>query len=272
VMLKKMKAVWLYIPALLIAITTLYPILWNVTGAFKRAGTSLNGISLIPHNPTLANFKIIFATNQFTIYLWNTIVYAVIVTLIGLLIQSMAGFALARLNFPGRNLIFLLILSTMMIPFTVIMIPLFLIIKSFGWIDSMWALIVPNLVSAFGIFLIRQFYMGLPRELEEAGKIDGLSLFGVFTRIAIPLSKPILSALAIFSFLNSWNNYLWPLIVLQTKNNWVLTLGIADFTTEHAAEWNLILAGTTVGIIPTIILFFVFQKQLVEGIKMTGIK
>lgn len=184
----------------------------------------------------------------------------------------MAGYALARLKFPGRNLVFMTILSTMMIPFSVIMIPLFLIVKTFGWVDSLTALIVPELVTPFGIFLLRQFYMGIPRELEEAGKMDGLSYFGIYFKIILPLSKPILSALGIFTFLGCWNNYLWPLIVNSSKENWVITTGIASFATEYSVEWNLIMAGTTVAMIPTILLFILFQKQLVEGIKMTGIK
>lgn len=268
----KNKQLWLFIPAVIIAIVTVFPVLWNVSGAFKKAGDTGYMSSFIPKNFTLFNFVIIFENNDFLSYIGNTFIYASVVTIGSLIIQSMAGYALARLKFPGRNLVFMTILSTMMIPFSVIMIPLFLIVKTFGWVDSLTALIVPELVTPFGIFLLRQFYMGIPRELEEAGKMDGLSYFGIYFKIILPLSKPILSALGIFTFLGCWNNYLWPLIVNSSKENWVITTGIASFATEYSVEWNLIMAGTTVAMIPTILLFILFQKQLVEGIKMTGIK
>lgn len=271
-MIDKLKKYWLYLPAFVLAVITTYPILWNVSGAFKGSGEAKSDLSLIPKHPTLKNFITIFQSSEFSIYISNTVIYAGTVTIFVLLISSMAGFSLARLKFPGRDFIFLTILSTLMIPFSVIMIPLFLIVKAFGWVDSLTGLIIPNLFTGFGIFLLRQFYMGIPRELEEAGEIDGLSLFGIYFRVVLPLSKPILYALAIFVFLANWNNYLWPLIVISSEENWVLTQGIASFASEHTVEWNLIMAGTTVGIIPTILLFAVFQKQLVEGIKMTGMK
>lgn len=267
----KQKPYWLYILAILIAVVTVYPVLWNIAGSFKGADQS-RSLTLIPKMPTLDNYIQIFTTTHFLTFMVNTLIYAGFVTIVGLLFHSMAGYALARLNFPGRNLMFIAILSTMMIPFAVIMIPLFIIVRAMGMADSLNALIFPELVVPFGVFLLRQFYMGIPKELEEAGKIDGLSLYGIYWRIILPLSKPILGALAIFTFLTAWNNYLWPMIVNSSESNWVITTGIASFSQEYSSQWNLIMAGTTAGIIPTIILFVFFQKQLVEGIKMTGIK
>ncbi len=262
---------WLYIPAILLSVSTIFPVLWNIMGGFKNAKEASNfSGSLFPKHPTLNNYIEIINSTPFLHYMWNTLVYAGSVTIVALLIAAMAGYALARLDFPGRRAILIGILSTMMIPFSVIMIPLFLIVKSFGWVDSLWGLIVPSLFGAFSVFLCRQFFMGLPRELEDAGKIDGLSILGIFFRIALPLSRPILYALAIFIFLANWNSYLWPLILLQSQKNWVISLGISSFSTDHSTQWNLVMAGTTLAIVPTLILFALFQRKLVEGIKMTG--
>lgn len=266
----KSKNYWLYIPAVLLAVTTVYPLLWTAAGSFNASNPQ--GYSLIPAQATLLHYISIFTESDFLRYFLNTLVYAGIVTVISLFVNSMAGYSLARLNYPGKNVIFIGILSTMMIPFSVIMIPLFLIMKTFGMVDSLGALILPSLVSSFGIFLLRQFYIGIPRELEEAAKIDGLSYYGIYTSIVLPLSKPIFYALAIFSFLGSWNNYLWPLIVNSSEKNWVLTTGIASFSQEHSIQWNSIMAAAVVSVIPTLIIFAIFQKQLVEGIKMTGFK
>jgi multiple sugar transport system permease protein len=268
----KGKQYWLIVPAILFALTTVYPVLWALSGSLSTGNQATGGVSIIPYNISLLNYIQVFEESIFLTYINNTIIYAITVMIISTLINSMAGYALARLNFPGKNFIFTAILSTMMIPFAVIMIPLFLIVRHFGWVDSLTALIVPSLVSSFGIFLLRQFYMGIPRDLEDAAKVDGLSVYGIYQRIVLPISKPILYALCIFSFLGAWNNYLWPLIVNVSKENWVITTGIASFSTEHSMDWNMILAGAIVSIIPTLILFSFFQKQLVEGIKMTGIK
>ena len=267
----KRKQYWLYLPALLLSVGTVYPLLWNVMGGFKNARDAANfSGALIPAQPTVSNYRTIIGATPFLHYVWNTLLYAGSVTVVALLVAASGGYALARLRFPGRRVLFVGILSTMMIPFSVIMIPLFLIVKSLGWVNSLWGLIVPSLFGGFSVFLCRQFFMGLPRELEEAGKMDGLSIIGIFFRIALPLSRPILYALSVFIFLANWNNYLWPLILLQTPNTWVLSLGISSFATNHSTQWNLVMAATTLAVLPTLSLFAVFQKKLVEGIKLTG--
>lgn len=230
------KQDWLIIPAILFALTTVYPVLWALSGSLSGDSQATGGASIVPHNISLLNYILVFKESIFLIYIKNTIVYAVAVMVISTLINSMAGYALGRLKFPGKNIIFTAILSTMMIPFAVIMIPLFLIVRYFGWVDSLTALIVPSLASSFGIFLLRQFYMGIPRDLEDAAKVDGLSVYGIYLRIILPISKPILYALCIFSFLGAWNNYLWSLIVNVSKENWVITTGIASFSTEHSMD------------------------------------
>lgn len=268
-----LKKNWIYIPAAILAVTTIFPLVWIFAESLKDPAEAANLLGpIFPSHPTLSNFIEVFRTTPFWRYIVNTFIYAGVVTIFALLVAAMAGYALARLEFPGKKIIFTTILSTMMIPFSVIMIPLFLIVKSFGWVDSLWGLIIPALFGGFSTFLVRQFFMGLPKELEEAGKIDGLSIFGIFIKIALPLSKPILYALAVFIFLANWNNYLWPLILLQSPSHWVISLGIGSFSTEHNTAWNMIAAGSIISIIPTVALFALFQKQLVEGIKMTGVK
>lgn len=202
----------------------------------------------------------------------NSAIIAITVTIASLVINSMSAFAIAKLQFPGRNFIFILILSTIMIPFTVIMIPLFLTVRSMGLTNSLWGIILPAIPNAFGIFLLRQFFVGLPKELEEAAKIDGCSYFGIFVRMALPLSKPILATLAAMYFIGNWNNYLWPLIVATKKEYWVIQIAIASFRDQFRVEWSLVLAASVVATVPIILLFMYFQKYLVEGIKMTGIK
>lgn len=261
----------LYFPAALLSVVTVYPLVWNVLGGFKSPTQAANfSGSLIPTPPTLSNYRTVLEATPFLHYVWNTLAYSGSVTVIALLVAAAAGYALARLEFPGRHIIFLGILGTMMIPFSVIMIPLFLIVKSFGWVNSLWGLIIPALFGGFSTFLCRQFFMSMPRELEDAAKLDGASIMGIFVRIALPLARPILYALSVFIFLANWNSYLWPLILLQTRNTWVISLGIAAFSTDHNTEWNLVMAATTLALVPTLILFALFQRRLVEGIKLTG--
>ena len=176
------------------------------------------------------------------------------------------------LLYPGRRILFLVIVSTLMIPVSITLIPTFIIVRSLGWLDTYWALIVPALFNAFGIFLLRQFYLSLPLELEEAARIDGASPAGVFLYIALPLSRPILATLAVFFWLANWNSYLWPLIVTQSPEMRVIQLGIASFAGEHSTQWQLIMAGSTVAAIPGLILYVFLQNFLIEGIKMTGLK
>ncbi|GFP22339.1 multiple sugar transport system permease protein, partial [Candidatus Hakubella thermalkaliphila] len=186
--------------------------------------------------------------------------------------HAMAGYALARLRFPGRKVIFIGILSTLMIPFYTIMIPLVLLVKALGWIDTYWALIVPAIPHAFGIFWLRQFFLGVPRELEDAARIDGASRIGVFFHIALPLARPILAALAVFFFLANWDAFLWPLIATSSQKMRVVQVGIQSFAGEQGSAWNLIMAASTVAILPTLILFFSLQRFIVRSVKMSGLK
>jgi multiple sugar transport system permease protein len=249
------------------------PLLWMLSSSLKSPGEVLaDPPTLFPHQLRWQNYVDVFREVPFARYMLNSLLVASVVTAAALLFHSMAAYALARLRFPGRDKIFLAILMTLMVPFTVIAVPLFIIVDWLGWVDTYQGLIVPMIPHAFGIFLLRQFYLQIPRELEEAAIIDGAGLVRVYWHIILPRSRPVLAALAVFFFLANWNNFLWPLIVTQDQHLWVVQLGIQQFTGDHSSQFNLIMAASTCAALPTLILFFVLQKRLVEGIKLTGLK
>jgi multiple sugar transport system permease protein len=249
------------------------PLLWMVSSALKTQGEVLaSPPAVVPEDPQFHNFVDVFEQVPFARYMLNSALVATVVTFVSLLFHSMAAYSLARLRYPGRNVIFVAILSTLMVPFTVIVVPLFIIVDWLGWVDTYWGLIVPMIPHAFGIFLLRQFYLSIPRELEEAAIVDGASLVRVYWSIVLPLSRPVLAALGIFFFLANWNNFLWPLVVTQSQDLWVVQLGVQQFTGQHGSQYQLMMAASTLAALPTLLLFFVLQKRLVEGIKLTGLK
>lgn len=263
----------LYTLAVMAAVILAGPLLWMLSSSLKTGPEVLaKPPVLVPADPQWSNYTEVFRAVPFARYLLNSFLVATVVTVVSLLFHSMAAYSLARLSYPGRNAIFLGILSTLMVPFTVILIPLFIIVDWLGWVDTYQGLIVPMIPHAFGIFLLRQFYLNLPRELEEAAIIDGASLVRVYWHIVLPLSRPILSALAVFFFLANWNNFLWPLIATQSQDLWVVQLGVQQFTGQRGSQYQLIMAASTLAALPTLLLFFVLQRRLVEGIKLTGLK
>ncbi|MFE4685301.1 carbohydrate ABC transporter permease [Streptomyces sp. NPDC056721] len=194
------------------------------------------------------------------------------VTAVALLFHSMAAYALARLKFPGRDGIFVVIFSTLLITAPVILIPLFVVVRTLGMLDSYAALIIPPLFNAFGIFLLRQFYLGIPKELEEAAIVDDCGYWRAYWNIILPLSRPILSALSVFFFLANWNAFAWPPVVTSGADLTVIQVGIASFSTQYGANWNHVLAAAVVAVIPMLALFLVFQRRMVESIKTSGLK
>jgi multiple sugar transport system permease protein len=256
---------------LMLAFMALAPLLWMVSMAFK-SGDEVFGINLIPARPTLDNFLYVFTKVDFFRFLWNTFFVSATVTIVALFFHSMAGYALARLRFPGRDAIFLAMFATFLISQPVIIVPLFILVRALGMLDSYAGLIIPSIFNAFGIFLLRQFYLGVPRELEEAALIDGAGYFRVYWSIVLPLSRPILSALAILFFLANWNSFLWPLTITNDQNLWMVQVAIASFHMQYNASWNYIMAASTVVALPTLAMFVVFQKRIIESIKTSGIK
>lgn len=271
--MKKMKKPIPVILAVIIAIVLIFPIYVMVISSFKPI-TEMFNLELFPKfsSLTLNNYIEVFQSENFGVYIWNSLFVATVITVLALLFHSMAGYVLARLKFRGKKTIFMTIMSTMMIPFAVIMIPLFMVVKFMGLVNSLWGIILPMVPSAYGIFLFRQFYIGMPKELEEAARIDGCGYFGTYWKIARPLARPIAVTMSVAFFLANWNNYLWPLIVAQKKSLWLVQIGIASFKSEQSVAWNLVMAASVISSIPTMILFFCFQKQIADGIKTSGIK
>ncbi len=254
-----------------LAVLTIFPLLWMLSSAFKGPD-EVNSVNLIPAAPTLENFRYVFTEVPFLRYMLNSLFVAATVTLAALWFHSMAAYALARLRFPGRDLLFFAIFSTLLVALPVILVPLFILVRELGMLDSYVGLIVPAIFNAFGIFLLRQFYLGMPKELEDAAFVDGCGYWGVYWHVILPLSRPILAALAVFFFLANWNSFLWPLTITQNQDLWMIQVAIASFQTQYAGAWNYIMAAATVAAIPTMALFFVFQRQLVESIKTSGFK
>ena len=204
-------------------------------------------------------------------YLLNTTAVASSITFLHLAVSSLAAYAFARLRFPGRNRLFLLYLATLMVPGQVTLIPNFLIVKYLGWIDTYQALIIPQIFTAFGTFLLRQFFLTIPRELEDAARIDGASAVGIYWRIVLPLSGPALATLGVFTFTTQWNNFLWPLIVINDAQMRTLTVGLRALIGQFTVQYPLLMAGSVISLIPMLIVFLLAQRFFVRGIALTGL-
>jgi multiple sugar transport system permease protein len=229
-------------------------------------------LRLVPSHPTMANFAEVLTRTQFPRWFGNSLVVALITTASVAFFDSLVGYTLAKLRFPGRGLIFVMILATLMIPTEMLVIPWYIMSSASGWINTYWGIMFPGLISAFGIFLVRQFMSGVPDELLDAGRIDGVSEFGLYWRIALPQIKPAMAALCIFTFLGNWNAFLWPLIVIQTANMRTLPVGIALFSGEAGSAWHLIMAASALAVLPVLAVFAVLQRQIIEGVTLTGLR
>ena len=256
-------------------VTMAIPFLWMISGSLKPLPEIYAfPPTFIPEKIQWLNYVEIFRRLPFHLFFRNSAYIASLTTIGVLFTSSLAGYAFARLRFPGRDAIFLVYMSTMMIPFAVRMIPLFILLKTFGWIDTHIGLIVPGLVSSWGTFLNRQFMLTLPRELEDAALIDGCTFFAIYRKIILPLSKPVLATLGIFTFMGSWNGFMWPLIVLHSMEKRTIALGLAAFQSMQALKtpWHLIMTASVVSVVPILVLFVAGQKYYVQGIVTTGLK
>jgi multiple sugar transport system permease protein len=258
---------------LAIAAVMLLPLVWMVATSFKPEADIVKfPPSLLPDRVTLEHYLDVWDRIPFARLYVNTIVFAGGVTLISLLLDSMCAYALARLEFPGRNLVFVAILVMLMLPFQVTLIPLYDLLVSLGWTNTMQGLIVPRATNAFGIFFLRQFLLSLPRDLEEAARIDGASEFRIYRRIIMPLAAPALLTLGLFHFMYNWNDLLWPLIITQDQARQTLPAGLALFMGQHVVEFGILMAASVLALIPVVLFFLVIQRRFVEGIATTGIR
>ncbi|MBH8574005.1 carbohydrate ABC transporter permease [Nostocaceae cyanobacterium CENA369] len=262
----------LYVLLTIYALITLIPFLWALSASFKPLSEIVNGEpNFFPKNFTLDNYKQIFLQEPlFWRWLLNSVVIAVSVTLLNLVFNSMAGYALARLRFAGKRFWFFLILAVLAVPAQITLIPTFLILKAIGWLNSYQGMIVPSMVNATFIFMMRQFFVNFPRELEEAAQLDGLNTFGIFRRIVLPLAKPALAAQAVFVFMGSWNNFLLPVVILFEPEMFTLPLGLNTFKGQYISYWNYIMAASMVFTLPALAIYAFFNRYFIQSATFTG--
>ena len=253
------------------SVVMLLPFVWMVSTSLKEPGdVFLYPPQWIPQPVVWENYRETTTVMPFGRFYLNSAIQAVSVTILQLLTASLAAFAFARLRFRGRDALFLLYLATMMIPFPVTMIPNFVIMRYLNWIDTFQALILPPAFSAFSTFLLRQYFMSIPTELDDAARVDGASSFRIWWQIMLPLSGPALATLAIFAFLGQWNNFLWPLIITNSEKMQTLPVGLAAFQGQYSIQWNLLMAGSVIAVLPILVIYIVGQKWFVRGITLTG--
>jgi multiple sugar transport system permease protein len=252
------------------AIVMIAPFLWMTSTAFK-AGTAFDyPPKWIPDEVTLENFRAVWTEVPFGRYLFNSVFIAVCVTVGEVLTSSLAAYAFARMRFPGRDAMFLMYLATLMIPGQVTIIPNFILMRYLGWINTYQGLIIPTAFTALGTFLLRQYFLSIPRELEEAARVDGASYFEVWWRIIMPLASPAIATLAVFSFMGSWNSFLWPFVMISGSDMRTLTVALRSFQTEFGTEWGLMMAGSLIAMLPMLLIFLAAQRYFVRGIATTG--
>nr|BBH86318.1 ABC transporter permease [Thermosporothrix sp. COM3] len=264
----------LHVVLIVFSVVMVAPFLWMLVSSFESTEQAFSiPPTWIPDPIMWENYPQSLQALPFHLAYWNSTLVAVTVTLCQLITCSLAGYAFARLRFPGRDIIFFLFLATLMIPFQLTIIPIFLTMKELNLLDNLLSLILPpSLFSAFGVFLMRQFIMGLPTELEEAAIIDGASRWAIFWRVIFPLLKAPLSALGIFAFLSQWNDFFRPLIMLNSSENFTVPLLLNQFRGQYATEWTLVMAGSVIAIVPVLIVYLLAQRYVIQGIAMTGLK
>ncbi|GLI49364.1 MULTISPECIES: carbohydrate ABC transporter permease [Pseudothermotoga] len=283
----KSRRVWTIMLLVFTAIIMGFPFFWMITSSVKsNEEIFLWPPTFLPKTPTFEHYQNAIMTRSFGRYFLNSFIVALSSAIINLIFCSVAGYAFAKLEFPFKNILFLILLSTMMVPIQITLVPTFLLVKSFplvggndifgrggtGLLNTYFGLMIPHIMSAFGVFVMRQFYMQFPRELMEAARIDGASELRIFTKIFLPLGKPSLAALAIFTFTQAWDDFLWPLVVTSDSNMRTIQLGLETFKSRYTVDWGPLMAATTVSIIPIVIVFFVFQKYFTDISLSSGIK
>lgn len=266
------RQVLVYGVLVLFGLTTILPFLYLLGAAFKGPGEIEHALPLFPTAPTAENFRQALYLVPFGRFFLNSVFVALVVTAGTVLTSACAGYAFARLRFPGRDAIFLGYLSTMMVPWTVVMIPTFMMMKAFGWIDTYYALTVPAMFSAYGTFMLRQFFLGIPQELEEAARIDGCGYLGIFRHVILPLSKPALTTLALFTFMGNWNNLITPLVFIISEDKMTLPVGLDRFKGMYSTDMGPLMAGTLLSLIPMVLLFVAGQRIFTRGIRLAADK
>lgn len=271
--LLRWRTALLTLSVLLLSVAMLLPLVWMVLTSLKPEAEIVQfPPRLFPHSLTFQHYADVWDRIPFARLYLNTIVFAGGVTVLSLLFDSMTAYALARLNFRGRHVVFVLILVMLMLPFQVTLVPLYDLLANLGWTDTLHGLIVPRATNAFGIFFLRQFFLSLPKDLEEAARVDGAGEFRIYRQIVLPLAGPALLTLALFHFMYNWNDLLWPLLINQDADRQTLPSGLAQFMGQHVVEYGLLMAASVLALLPVIVFFLLIQRRFVEGVATTGIK
>ncbi|MCJ8322422.1 MAG: carbohydrate ABC transporter permease [Hyphomicrobiales bacterium] len=252
-------------------ILMIMPIVYLLSTSFKWSHEIYN-LQIIPDEPTLDNYSFVLEDGRFYNWFFNSLIVAVSTTVSAVIFDSLVGYTLCKFKFKGKTFVFIAILSTLMIPTEMLIIPWYTMAVEFGWINSYWGIMFPGMMTAFGTFLMKQFFESVPDEFLEAARIDGLNEFQIWWSVAMPMVTPALSALAIFIFLGNWTAFIWPLIVTNDPQLYTLPVGLTTFSVEQSVEWELIMTGAALATIPTLIVFLVFQRYIIRGVVMTGLK
>jgi multiple sugar transport system permease protein len=262
----------LYAVLTVVGIVMVFPFVWMISTSFKQPA-DIYTLSLLPTHPTLDNYVTALTRFPFARWFANSLLVAGVTTLSVAFFDSLAGYVLAKLEFPFKTVIFVAILCTLMVPTEMLLIPWYILSVDYHWTDTYWGIMFPGVISAFGVFLMRQFMQSVPNELLDAGRIDGLGEFGLFWRVALPLVRPAMAALCILTFLGNWNAFLWPLIVIQDPLLRTLPVGLSQFSYgEAGSRWELIMTGASIATVPVLIGFAIFQRQIIRGVALTGLK
>jgi multiple sugar transport system permease protein len=263
-----------YVALFVVSLIIIVPLLWMFLTSFKTDYDAINAPASPWPNPITGEAYSTLATGDLPILRWllNSVVAAGAQTIIIVVTASMAAYALARLNFPGKRIIFGIIIATLLVPAVIFLIPNYLIVDNLGWLDTLWAVIVPGSAGAFGVFFLRQFFISLPGEIEEAARVDGAGDIRIFLQIILPLSRPALATLAVLSFLTNWNDFIWPIYVLLSPENLTLQPGLSVLQGTYSTHYGVVMAGAVIASVPVLILFSMAQKQIVESVASSGVK
>jgi ABC-type glycerol-3-phosphate transport system permease component len=263
-----------YVAIVLVSIFMVFPFVWMLVSSFKPFEEIFAGHSFLPQNPTLANYRSLFEQSDALRKIWNSLFIATTATVLSVFLCALGGYAFAKFRFPGRTMLFSLMLATMAIPFAVVMVPLFIMMRNtFSWIDTPWPLIVPGAANAFGIFFMRQYMLSVPDEMLDAARVDGATEFGIFLRIVLPTTIPGLVSLAIIFFMASWNNFLWPSAVLRSEQNYTVPLMLRSLQGPPGrTAFDVLMAGSVVSLLPLLLVFVLLQRHLVAGLTAGAVK
>lgn len=269
---KTLSNLLVYVLLICGSVVMLFPFVWMASTSLK-APMDIFNLDIIPNNPTLDNYKTIFQKSPFARWFLNSVAIALMTTISVAFFDTLVGYILAKFRFIGRTVIFVAILSTLMVPTEMLIIPWYMMSTELGWTDTYWGILFPGLMTGFGVFLMKQFMESIPDDLLDAARIDGMNEFSIFWKVAVPQVWSALSALAIFTFLSNWNAFLWPLIVIESPELRTLPVGLSFFASgEVESQWHLIMTGATVTVLPLLIVFFILQRHIIRGITLTGMR